>query len=398
LKLVYIAWLAALILPAADVHAEKTEDLESFEPKYEQTGEAIADFSGEVDIAGAEVISGPLKRFVKNWPQDLVIAPVPGRSPQLGWQLTLAGGYFLESKDKESDVAPSILGGFVMVAENGSNAYGVGSKLNLLQDKLRVNAAVGHGDIRYRLYGIGNIAGDRGTGINIIQEGPIFTTSAKWRVWNKLYIGMGYLGGNIETRLAFNPSTVVPDFDPTLDFGIGAITVPIEYDSRDHEQFPRSGWLLKAKTKIFRESVGSDFEAETSELAINHYRPARDNDAIAFRGYFRTTSGDAPFFLLSTFGGKTDLRGYESGRYRDKMMYALQSEYRWQFNDSWIFTGFAGFGEVAEDISAFGDNYLPAAGVGLRYVLSKKHRVGLSADIAYGKDGAEFYFGVGESF
>jgi outer membrane protein assembly factor BamA len=248
------------------------------------------------------------------------------------------------------------------------------------------------------LYGIGYIAGDRGSGINIIQEGPIFTTSAKWRVWKKLYIGMGYLGGNIETRLGFNSSVIPPDFDPKLDFDIGAITVPIEYDSRDHEQFPRSGWLLKAKTKIFRESVGSDFEAETSELAINHYRPARDNDAIAFRGYFRTTSGDAPFFLLSTFGGKTDLRGYESGRYRDKMMYALQSEYRWQFNDSWIFTGFAGFGEVAEDISAFGDNYLPAAGVGLRYVLSKKHRVGLSADIAYGKDGAEFYFGVGESF
>jgi outer membrane translocation and assembly module TamA len=111
-----------------------------------------------------------------------------------------------------------------------------------------------------------------------------------------------------------------------------------------------------------------------------------------------TTSGNAPFFLLSTFGGSTDLRGYPSGRYRDRMMYALQSEYRWQVNDQWIATGFAGFGEVAADMSDFGENFLPAAGVGLRYVLSQKHRVGLSFDVAVGDDGAEFYFGVGEAF
>lgn len=92
------------------------------------------------------------------------------------------------------------------------------------------------------------------------------------------------------------------------------------------------------------------------------------------------------------------MRGYESGRYRDKMMYALQSEYRWQVNDSWILTGFAGFGEVAEDVSDFGNNFLPAAGLGMRYVISKKHRVGLSVDIAVGDNGTEFYFGVGEAF
>ncbi len=41
---------------------------------------------------------------------------------------------------------------------------------------------------------------------------------------------------------------------------------------------------------------------------------------------------------------------------------------------------------------------LPAAGIGARFVLSGKHRVGLSADIAVGNDGTEFYFGVGEAF
>ena len=36
------------------------------------------------------------------WPEDLIIAPIPGYSPQLGWNLTLGGGYFLEIGDKNS--------------------------------------------------------------------------------------------------------------------------------------------------------------------------------------------------------------------------------------------------------------------------------------------------------
>jgi hypothetical protein len=45
-----------------------------------------------------------------------------------------------------------------------------------------------------------------------------------------------------------------------------------------------------------------------------------------------------------------------------------------------------------------GRNFLPAAGIGARFVLSAKHKVGLSFDAAKGKDGTELYFGVGEAF
>ena len=35
--------------------------------------------------------------------------------------------------------------------------------INLLNDRLRINAAAGYGDINYRFCGIGNAAGDRDT-------------------------------------------------------------------------------------------------------------------------------------------------------------------------------------------------------------------------------------------
>ena len=221
--------------------------------------------------------------------------------------------------------------------------------------------------------------------------------SASYRVWKKLYIGLGYVAGSVDTR----PKIVTDEsnfLDPTLSLDIGAITIPIAVDTRDHEQFPRHGWLMEGRTMLYRKDAGGDFDAETYMISLNRYIPMRENDVLALRGYFRTTGGSAPFFILSTFGGSSDLRGYPSGRYRDKSMYAVQGEYRWAMNDSWIFTGFAGFGEVAPDFGSFGGDYLPAAGLGARFVVSQKHRVSLSFDVARGKDGTEYYFGVGEAF
>ena len=358
---------------------------------------AVLPGDGGVDMADADFTGNPLSSFAEKWPEDLVIAPIPGRSPQVGWSLALAGGYFLESKEEDSDTAPSLLGGFAWYAENGSYAYGAGGNLHLLDDDLRVKFGGGYMDVRYRFYGVGNDANNLGISLDVLQEAPMYFASASYRVWKKLYVGLGYVGGSVDTRpkLVFDES---PFLDPVLSLDIGAISIPIVVDTRDHEQFPRNGWMMTGRTMLYRKDVGSDFDAETFMVNVNRYVPIRERDVLAFRGYFRTTSGTAPFFIKSTFGGSTDLRGYPSGRYRDDMMYALQSEYRWQMNNKWIFTGFAGFGEVAPDVSEFGKNFLPAAGIGARFVVSQKHRVALSADIAVGKDGTEYYFGVGEAF
>jgi len=392
--------LAGATLFAGDKSCAQTEDASSeSETQFEVAGGSTADVlsDGGFSIDDADFSANPLKRLVQRWPEDLVVVPIPGRSPQLGWKLTMASGYFLNPRDEDSETAPSILGGFAMIAENGSYAYGGGANLHLLDDQLRVKLGAGYADVRYRFYGIGNEENSRDIGVDILQEAPLYFASATWRVWNKLYIGLGYLAGSVDSRLRLN----LPDasfFDPSLKLDIGAIAFPVQYDTRDHEQFPRSGWLVDGRTILYRESVGSDFDTEIFKVSVNHYRPVGERDAIAFRAVIRSSSGDTPFFLLSTFGGSTDLRGYPAGRYRDRMMYAVQSEYRWQYSDSWIFTGFAGVGEVAEDFGEFGREFLPAAGIGARFVVSQKHRVALSADVAVGDDGTEFYFGVGEAF
>ena len=364
-------------------------------------GDMTDSFSdGGLELSDADFEGNPLKRFAERWPDDLVVAPIPGRSPQFGWTLALVGGYFLEDKDEDGDVAPSILGGFGWYAENGSYAFGGGGNLHLLDDDLRVKFGAGYLDVQYRFYGVGERFNDRGVSVDMLQEGPLYFASASYRVWKKLYVGLGYVGGKVDTEpKIFVDPPLFPFTDTFLSLDIGALTVPIVVDTRDHEQFPRNGWLMNGRVMIYREDVGGDFDAETFMVNLNRYIPLRENDVLAFRGYFRNTSGDdVPFFIKSSFGGSTDLRGYPSGRYRDNAMYALQGEYRWSVSNRWILSGFAGLGEVAPDVGEFGDNLLPAVGVGARFVVSDKHRVSLSFDVAHGKDGTEYYIGIGEAF
>ena len=384
-----------LVLLASNPAVAETKSGDDSEQNFETPGVESSLVSNILHLDEANTALNPFQKLAKSWPEDLVIAPIPAYSPQLGWNLTLGGAYFLDIGEKDADVSPSLVGGFAMAAENGSYAYGAGTYLHLLNDKLRVKAGAAQIDIRYRFYGIGNEIDF--LNIDVLQEGPAYFLTGSWNVWKKLYVGLGYRRGSVDTRLRFD----VDDssfFDPVLNIELGAISIPIEIDSRDHEQFPRNGWQILGQTVLYRESVGSDFEAETYKLSINRYFPMRETDVLAARLVVRSASEDVPFFLLSTFGGTTDLRGYPSGRYRDRQMYAMQTEYRWQFSDRWIFTGFAGVGEVAEHFSEMGRNFLPAGGVGARFVLSEKHKIGLSFDVATGKDGTEVYFGVGEAF
>jgi hypothetical protein len=418
LKRISLLWRLSALLPlvcvalsgSPDAYAQERDDVKD---ELEELRDIRHDFElmrhesllvpgmESLGVENIQAEEGWLKKFANKWPKDLVIAPVPGYSPQLGWTLKLAGGYFKDPSDPESKSPPSVFGGAVMFSGNGSSAFGAGTYLHLLDDKLRIQIGAGYADVKYTYYLNDNFGGSRDLSVDIEQEGPLFFTKATWQVWRRLYLGVGYLSGSVDTGVR-RPGDLLPglppDLIPNVKLDLGAIIIPMEIDSRDNNQFPRSGWKIDGDAKFYRESGGSDFDADIFKLSANYYLPMREADALATRIIIKSSSDDAPFFLKSSFGGNTDLRGYPSGRYRDNKMYSIQTEYRWQFNDRWIFTGFVGVGEVAEELSDFGSDFLPATGVGARFILSKKHKVSLSTDVAYGKDGVEFYFGVGEAF
>ena len=83
------------------------------------------------------------------------------------------------------------------------------------------------------------------------------------------------------------------------------------------------------------------------------------------------------------------MRGYYSGRFRDRQRYVLQGEYRLGFWKRLGLNAFADLGDVAHDVSDFhADQMRFAGGFGLRFLLSKSEGATLRADFGTGDDGS----------
>jgi hypothetical protein len=65
---------------------------------------------GSFGLEGIQFSDNPITEKIKKWPEGFLITPVPGYSPQIGWNLKLAGGYFLGSRDPDSKRPASVFG------------------------------------------------------------------------------------------------------------------------------------------------------------------------------------------------------------------------------------------------------------------------------------------------
>jgi outer membrane protein assembly factor BamA len=173
----------------------------------------------------------------------------------------------------------------------------------------------------------------------------------------------------------------------------------LQWDTRDNTFYPTTGRFMNVTIDIFNEAFGSDFNYQAYEAEYNHYLSLSKKDVLALRGFGRTVDGNVPFFDLSMFGQHNDLRGYEAGKYRDKLMLATQGEWRHMLNDWLAVAAFAGVGEVAPDVGSLtADDLLWSAGAGLRFRIARDNPINFRLDVAQGKDGGTFYIGVGEAF
>ena len=240
--------------------------------------------------SGTATFSGnPAKSAFSWWPKDLVVAPVPGYSPEIGWNIAVAGGYFLDLDGTDKKAPASLIGGGAMTSENGSSALGLGGKFHLLGDRLRVEAALAGLELNYRFWGVGSDAGSQGNAIDIPQDGSLAYVAAKWQVRPNLYVGAGYLAGDTVVAPR-NAEQIAPELpDPELDIELAAIQVPVDYDTRDDEYFPRSGWKVSGRAYVYSEDVGSDFDATVVTLAVNKYITMRDRDVLAMRAFWQSS-------------------------------------------------------------------------------------------------------------
>ncbi len=217
-----------------------------------------------------------------------------------------------------------------------------------------------------------------------------------------MHVGLRYRGARVNSRVKFPPPPDRPDFElPELSAksAISQLGLSGEYDSRDNEYNPNSGLYAHTEWLFAEKWLGSDFDYDLLNAAVNGYHRIDEKSLIAWRGSVCHAGNGAPFYDICNFGANNDLRGYPAGQFRDKAMFALQTEYRrhlfWRFGG----TAFVGVGEVGRSFGKMStSDLLPAAGLGLRIEASKKYKVNASIDFAVGDHVSAAYFYIGEAF
>ena len=331
---------------------------------------------------------------------EWLVAPVPSRNPSMGWTLALPVARLYRPPGVSARDPSWVTGIGAFYSENASWGAGAFHKMNLAGDRWRFMAAAGYADIKYDYFGIGGSENDSGEALPLNQEVAVVAGEVLRAVARNLYVGVRVFAMETNVRATQDPEEFPPGFIPPelgVDLSLPMIAPRLLHDTRDSEFYPTSGDLIEAEVQIASDSFGSDLNYELYELSWNNFRKLGAKGVLALRVAGKYAAGDAPFFAYPAFGQSADLRGYTPGTYRDRLLLAVQAEYRLRVRDKLGIVVFAGVGGVAPSLDEFEDA-LPSVGVGLRYVLAEENNDSLRLDAAWGRDENQFYVGIGEAF
>jgi|GEM_PF-57197 len=221
-------------------------------------------------------------------------------------------------------------------------------------------------------------------------------------IFKKLYAGIGYHYLQVfdlrDGALGLLEDTHVAGFQGAR---ISGLQFCITSDNRNNIYNTSKGHLVRIKYGVNDQLFGSQYNFRSLEGDFRqfiHIKSTRD-DVLAFQAYTYLSAGNVPWNEMGALGSEMIMRGYYSGRYRDRNYMAVQAEYRKAFNKMFGMVFFTGLGEVAHNISGFDLSGLkPNGGVGLRMKIDRSERLNLRMDMGFGKHTSNFYFGVAEAF
>ena len=292
--------------------------------------------------------------------------------------------------NKSDTISPKSLSGVSAVyTTNKSYFIATFNKLHLKEDSWRAQFFLATGNHNGQFY------------VDDIETSDFYDFGTKTTIANlvvqrkiikSLYAGLGYAYSHYDTKYE-------DDIRPSSVIQTNALQVNMLYDTRDAIYYPTQGNKIKLKWASFPKWFGNDVSANKITAEYNKYFPVRNGtDVLAARFSGKFGLGNIPFEQQVNISG-TDIRGYSEGKYRGDGLMALQSEYRYNFNEKMGLVGFAGIATIyGSATDSFNWNLYPGAGVGYRYKAFKHEKFNIGLDAAVGKGDWGLYFRIGESF
>jgi len=329
------------------------------------------------------------------------ILPILSYAPETRWVVGAGGIYTFRSRPDIPGQRPSFIPFKAAYTQNKQFIFTLEPEITLQNGSTIITGLMELKEFPDMFYGIGNdtpiTGGERYTPRQVSFE---ISLQKRLRSSRNLFVGLFY--GH--DRYRFQP------FDPEGRLASGTLIgsqggtisgagVLFKWDTRDNVFFPTQGHHIQISANLQDGLLGSRYDYVGMKAEARAYIPVFRQHVLGIHGVVRGGSGDVPFMALPCLGGEDILRGYNGALFRDRILIAVQAEYRIPVWKRWGMAVFAGLGEVAARLSHLQLSRLKySIGLGIRFRISPAEGTNLRLDFGFGQACSGTYITAGEAF
>ncbi len=331
---------------------------------------------------------------------NVLVLPVIARSIETNWSFGIANSFTFHLNPKDKYVRTSNIQALALYSLRKQFIVAINGSIYFPGEKYIINQQLSYSYYPDKFWGLGNNSQDSSEENYNYKQYYIYL-HPQARVGNKIYLGLLY-----EFQRLFDVQYDSGGlFDKENIYGrhgyhVSGLGASFTYDTRNNAFAPDKGVMLQFYFNHFANYFGSDYNYTNFVIDARKFLRTYQKQVLAIQALAFFNAGDVPLRSLALLGGANKMRGYYEGRYRDKNLVVIQTEYRLPL--FWRFSGvaFGDIGNVSGNLSDMNFQYLKYSyGAGLRFALNPSEKLNLRLDygIATGKSNG-FYLQLGEAF
>jgi outer membrane protein assembly factor BamA len=325
--------------------------------------------------------------------------PVLYYDPESQWGGGAAGVLRFKTRHEPDSMRYSNIMFATAVTQLGQVLLSAPFQFWLDKEKYNIYGEAAYLKYNFLYYGIGNNVAPNYSERYYIDF-PRFRLAALKRIYPHLYAGVRYTFDN-STLLKLDTAGQLIKGDIAGSKGgvVSGAGLTVKFDNRDNQFYATKGYYVECFALTNGAITGSNYTFSKYSIDASAYIALPFKQVLAFNAFGAASTGDVPFYHMTVLGGSNKMRGYYTGRYRDKDGWVLQAEYRvhlfWRLGA----VAFAGIGGVAPQVDQFNGKYTRVAwGAGFRAIIDKKQHLNIRLDAGMGGNTLNYYFTIGEAF
>lgn len=333
--------------------------------------------------------------------KKILYFPVIAKSIETSWSFGLAGSATFRLSKSDTVSRTSNLQSVVLYSLKKQFIAAINGAEYFRNENYILNEQISYSSFPDKIWGIGNTTPDSAMEHYSFQQYYVYLHLLR-------NLGHHFFGGVLyEMQHVYKINYISGGlFDQEHIAGrsgyfVSGLGLSLTYDDRNDAFAPDKGNFAQVYFNHFDPILGSTYDYTNWVVDLRKFIRIYHKQVLALQAYsFSNIGAEVPLRSLASLGGANSMRGYYSGRYRDKQAFVFQAEYRMPIYKRIGMAVFASSGEVGHAINDFTLNGLKYAyGAGLRIRLTKKEKLNLRLDYGIGQGNNQgFYLQLGEAF